>query len=175
MKYDRTVFGYHGCEEAVAQQILEGSSFRPSNNDYDWLGPGTYFWEYGPERAWQFAQRKCSRPAVVGAIIQLGNCFDLTDIRHTQELALAFHAFSGAANGRPLPINKGGVDRKARRLDCAVVNFAMQTSPQPYDCVRCSFQEGNPVYPGAGMTMEAHTQIAIRNPACIIGTFRPML
>lgn len=175
MRYDRTVLGYHGCEEATAQLILGGYPFQSSDNDYDWLGRGTYFWEYGFERALEFAQRKCTRPAVVGAIIQLGNCFDLTDLRHTKELALAFNAFKAGVIGHPLPINRGGPDRKARRLDCAVVNFAMQTSPQPYDCVRCSFQEGHPVYPGAGMTMEAHIQIAIRNPACIIGTFRPTL
>jgi hypothetical protein len=45
------------------------------------LGSGIYFWEYGYDRAMQFAleqqaRGKIATPAVVGAIIQLGRCFD---------------------------------------------------------------------------------------------------
>ena len=79
MRYDRTVIGYHGCEAGVAQRLLAGARFRSSRNDFDWLGSGVYFWEYGPERALEFAATQLrrrgrrARPAVVGAIIQLGS------------------------------------------------------------------------------------------------------
>lgn len=48
------VLGYHGCDQSVGEALLRGEPFRISNNDYDWLGPGVYFWEANPERglAW---------------------------------------------------------------------------------------------------------------------------
>lgn len=87
--YQRFVFGYHGCDATVADQaILTGKQLSPSENDYDWLGKGIYFWEHGPERALEWAHEKkrqgeIKKPAVVGALIHLGNCFDLLDIRST--------------------------------------------------------------------------------------------
>ncbi len=35
--------------------LLEGQPFKPSVNDYDWLGHAVYFWEYGADRAWRFS------------------------------------------------------------------------------------------------------------------------
>ena len=57
---------------AVAERLLKGHRFTPSQNDYDWLGQGIYFWEYGFDRALQFAldqkrRGKVKKPAVVGA------------------------------------------------------------------------------------------------------------
>ena len=39
----------------AAIEIIE-SGFKPSNNDYDWLGEGVYFWQDAPIRAKQWAQ-----------------------------------------------------------------------------------------------------------------------
>jgi hypothetical protein len=57
----------------------------PSRNDHDWLGSGIYFWEANPKRGQEWAiersQRKGSTkktPYVVGAVIELGECLDLT-------------------------------------------------------------------------------------------------
>lgn len=44
------ILGYHGCDEAVAEKVLAGEDFKPSDNDYDWLGSGIYFWEANPQR-----------------------------------------------------------------------------------------------------------------------------
>lgn len=94
MRYDRTVLAYHGCDADVAAQLLAGMPFKPSENDFDWLGRGIYFWEHGSDRALRFAQfqkdrGKVKEPAVVGAIIQLGHCFDLMDTHFTRELPKA--------------------------------------------------------------------------------------
>jgi len=72
----------------------------PSENAWDWLGHGLYFWEHSPLRALEWAQakarqrsrrgRKAPRPAVVGAVIQLGRCFDLTDVEHTRSAGDAY-------------------------------------------------------------------------------------
>ena len=67
--------------------ILHGGSLKPSNNSYDWLGHGVYFWENNEQRAFQFAQEASKRtsssikePFVIGAVIDLGYCLDLTDM-----------------------------------------------------------------------------------------------
>src|SRR5215470_14088035 len=91
MRYDRMVLAYHGCDAAVAERLLAGEPFRRSENDYDWLGAGVYFWEYGADRALQFARDQQRRgqvaePAVVGALVQLetaSTCW----IRRTQRIS----------------------------------------------------------------------------------------
>lgn len=185
MRYNRIVVGYHGCDLDVATKILvDGDHFEQSTNDYDWLGKGTYFWEYGADRAYRFAQDQAKRgkvetPAVIGAIIQLGECFDLLDTRYTRDLAAFFVEWSARerANGFTLPVNSGRTpDKKMRRLDCAVVNRYLQTveeSGKRYDSVRGCFIEGDPVFETSGIHVESHIQIAVRNPACIIGSFKP--
>lgn len=184
MRYDRTVIGYHGCDESIAERLLRGEAFVPSRNDYDWLGPGVYFWEYGAARAMRFAVEqqkhgKVSVPAVVGAVLQLGLCFDLMDVRYTEDLATAYErwAKSLVARGTAPPVNAGSApDHKLRRLDCAVLSWYLDQTVAagiPFDSVRAGFVEGGAVYPGAGFHRETHIQLAVRNPACILGVFRP--
>lgn len=64
MKYDRTVIAYHGCDVETAERLLHGEPFKESQNDYDWLGEGIYFWEYGADRALQFAHDQQRRGKV---------------------------------------------------------------------------------------------------------------
>jgi hypothetical protein len=185
MRYDRTVIAYHGCDARVADRLLAGESFRKSSNDFDWLGEGVYFWEYGYDRALQFAddQRrrgKVERPAVVGALLQLGNCFDLMDTRCTNELGRSFPSFRSMyeRKGWSLPHNGGATpDRLLRRRDCAVINFYLESLPEfglpLYDSVRGCFTEGDSAFDGSDIFVKSHVQIAIRNHACILGTFRP--
>jgi hypothetical protein len=131
MRYDRTVIAYHGCDAQVVDRLLAGEPFRKSRNDFDWLGEGVYFWEYGFDRALQFAEEqrkrgKVERPAVVGALLQLGNCFDLIVTRCTNELRRFFPSFRASydRNGWSLPHNSGATrDRLLRRRDCAVINL----------------------------------------------------
>ncbi len=186
MLYDRTIVAYHGCDRAVAERLLKGAKFSPSQNDYDWLGTGIYFWEYGIDRAMQFARDQKKRgkvrtPAVVGALIQLGQCFDLMDTRFTTDLSSGYSTWSTAmkAEGVLLPENSGTTtDKLLRRLDCAVINWYLdqaETAGKTYDTVRCGFVEGQPIFPGAGIHQQSHVQLAVRTPDCIIGVFRPRL
>ena len=92
MRYDRTVIAYHGCGKTTADGVLAGEPFEVSDNNYDWLGSGIYFWEFGYDRAMKWARLQVARnryrkPAVVGALIQLANCFDLLDTKSTAQLA----------------------------------------------------------------------------------------
>lgn len=43
-----------------------------------------------------------------------------------------------------------------------------------YDSVRAAFWEGGELYEGAGFAKKAHIQIAVCNPECIKGYFRPL-
>ena len=64
-----------------------------------------------------------------------------------------------------------------RKRDCAVLNWyleALENSGGPrYDTVRGCFLEGGPAFSGSKISKEAHIQIAVRNPDCILGVFRP--
>jgi hypothetical protein len=187
MQYDRTIIAYHGCDAEIAERLMCGEPFKKSQNDYDWLGEGIYFWEYGADRALRFAhdqkaRGKLERPAIVGALIQLGRCFDLMDTRFTEELPFAFEEYKQfhRQRGKPLPENRGKTpDKLLRRRDCAVLNFYLRWLVESgaifYDTVRCGFTEGRPAYPGSGIRHQSHIQIAVRNPACVVGVFRPTL
>lgn len=186
MNYDRLVVGYHGCDVEVAERLFAGDSFKPSQNDFDWLGTGIYFWKYGLDRALQFAndqQRrgKVKKPTVVGALLQLGTCFDLMDTRFTDALTSVHPLWLESVRhlGAAIPQNSGATDDLLlRRLDCAVINFyldTVKTEGVVYDSVRCGFVEGGPAFPGSRIAMKSHVQIAIRSPGCVVGTFRPRM
>ena len=186
------VLGFHGCTKEVGESILSGTtSLKSSTNDYDWLGPGIYFWENSPERAFQFANEAVERdtrttqgtikePFVLGAIINLGLCFNLLDSDAISELKLAYQFFNEAisSSGAKPPENKSGPDRRARFLDCAVIKAMQELREQEklpaYDTIRGAFWEGGELYPGAGFSEKGHVQIAVTNPKSILGYFRPI-
>jgi hypothetical protein len=174
-RYPRTVFGYHGTDPAVAERLFRGelalADWRPSANEYDWLGHGIYFWEYGPERAREWA----GKGGIVGALITLGECLDLTDVRDTDLLVEAYPTFvkEYRKRRRPLPENRG----KRRDLDCAMINFlctkVRRETGRTIQTVRAAFLEGEPVFPGSAILRETHVQMAVRDVSCILGVFRP--
>lgn len=92
------VLGFHGCDADLAKDVVCGNTMlNKSDHDYDWLGPGIYFWENNVERARQWAidnsKRKDSKiknPGVLGAYLDLGNCLDLTDSNSLQLLKLPY-------------------------------------------------------------------------------------
>jgi len=51
-KFARIIIGYHGCRQDFAEAILLGKTpiaeWQQSQNAYDWLGEGIYFWEHSP-------------------------------------------------------------------------------------------------------------------------------
>jgi hypothetical protein len=184
------VIGYHGCDRTVGKQIVNGDiPFARSTEKHDWLGQGIYFWEADEVRALEWAQWKhkmgqCPDPYVIGAIIDLGNCFDLLVRENLEILADAHSAYvaSQLAAKLPIPVNKdsprGASQNKVMRyLDCAVINYLHDSmaarSIEPFDSVRGLFVEGKPVYPGAEIFSLTHAQIAILNEKCIKGVFLP--
>lgn len=105
------MLGFHGCDRRVGERVLAGDlDLIHSDQDYDWLGPGVYFWEADPVRAMEWATAKAKRidgmvPWVIGAAVDLGNCLDLT-VRDNVELLRDAHDGLMAAlqaQGKPMP------------------------------------------------------------------------
>jgi hypothetical protein len=178
------VLGFHGCDRSVADKLVEGEAFNPSRNDYDWLGPGAYFWEANPQRGIDFARElqtlrrgpKVESPAVVGAVIDLGLCLDVTTTAGIRQIRDAHADLSKVAEaaGQPLPSNSS--DSLRRKLDCAVVTYLHQVrgarNLAAIDTLRGIFVEGDPVYAGSGFHDKTHVQICVCNPNSIKGVFR---
>ena len=192
MNFPRTVIGYHGCLEPLATELLSGkkslADWPVSRNKWDWLGEGIYFWEHGPGRAMRWAENKAKaarakgrhdKPAVVGAIILLGNnVMDLTNVRFAPMLARSYSVLVTRFTmfGLKLPVNEKS-DRKRHNLDCLVINtlFRIPAIRDTYNVVRGAFEEGDCVFPGAIIKEETHIQLAVRDPGVICGLFKPTL
>ncbi len=182
------VLGYHGCDRETGERLLLNEPFRPSENEYDWLGSGVYFWEANPDRALDWARQGAARkksmegiepePFVVGAVIDLGCCLDLISANGSHAVENAYfdlRKYFASSGGQP-PANTGGEDIFLRRLDCMVINF-LHESPQesgraPFDSVRGLFPEGEPLYPNSGFRRRTHIQLCVRNQDNIKGVFR---
>ena len=185
------ILGYHGCDVGVAEQIFAGrATLKISSNDYDWLGDGIYFWEHNAQRAFQFASelaerphpsgQKIKNPAVVGAVINLGQCLNLLDSRFIEMVRQAYKSLSEASDaaGLPMPENTGGPDLVSRKLDCAVIRTlhadGRDAGELPFDTVRAAFFEGDRLYLNAGFAAKNHIQVCVREHRSILGYFRPL-
>ncbi len=177
------VLGYHGCDKTVGERILKGEPFRQSNNDYDWLGPGIYFWEANPLRGLEFAREARKRrafnvkkPFVIGAVISLGLCLDLTTTAGVQPVRTAHSNLVELATSTRVGLPENAADGLLRRLDCAVIQMVHKIrgdrGDQSIDSVKGVFIEGRPVYEGSGFYEKTHIQIAVCNADCIKGVFR---
>lgn len=50
-KLPNLVLGFHGCDYEVFKKVIYNHEpMEPSNNSYDWLGNGIYFWEQNYSR-----------------------------------------------------------------------------------------------------------------------------
>ena len=178
------VFGFHGCDREVGLETIKNYQYQlnASHNSYDWLGNGIYFWENSPERALAWAKKAqnskisngtVNEPFILGAVIDLGRCLNLTDIKHSNMLRLSYDLLKRVReeNNEQLPVNSA----YKRELDCEVINmidYVTSANKLPkYDSVRAPYIEGDEVYPGASFREYTHIQICVRNPNCIKGYF----
>jgi hypothetical protein len=167
----------------MAEAFLRGEPFKPSDNDYDWLGPGIYFWEANPRRGLEFAREVASRknatikdPFVVGAVISLGQCLDLTTSAGIQLVRTAYDSLVETTQTAGLELPKNSKDLLKRHLDCAVIrrlhSIIENAGGEPIDTVKGVFVEGKPLYPRSGFYEKTHIQIAVCKTDCIKGVFR---
>lgn len=189
------VIGYHGTDEAVKQDVLDGRDrLEPSRRGFDWLGDGIYFWEDDPRRALWWANRmheeglsgnrdhalplKVEKPAVLGAMIYLGNCLNLTfedNISGIQgihdEIVDRYRL-----NKWSMPTN----DDFYRNLDALVVNETCKEIARRkgirVDTVRGIFVERDgkgpaPAFDGSLLFAKTYKMIAVRSRKMIVDYF----
>ena len=104
-------------------------------------------------------------------------------MRYTSYLKAAFPSFlvaqqdSGKALPRNSDVRNTAGDLLLRRLDCAVLNWAIGELEadlrEPFQTVRGMFVEGGAAFPGSCTMEKSHIQITVRDPACIVGVFQP--
>lgn len=178
------ILGFHGCHQNVFNEVIFNNQLMPkSTNQYDWLGNGIYFWENSYQRAVEWAYSHYGEEGMVlGAIIDLGYCLDLTDYGCSSILKHGYNLLKEHCDKAlvEIPQNINGhspIDKLVRNLDCAVIqtihDYNFDNNLQPYDSVRGMFDEGNEMYPNAGFKEKTHTQVCIINPNCIKGFFVP--
>lgn len=165
------IFGYHGCERDVAEDVvMHRDVLKPSENRWDWLGTGAYYWEGAPERALDWAKRHCKAPAVLGAVIDLGKCMNLMDVDSQTLLQQTYQSFK--AQKVELPLNS----KFCHDLDCSVVNATCEylaSQGRAFDTVRGAFPEGDPVFAESKILTMTHVQICVRNPEVVVAYFLP--
>ena len=179
------VLGFHGCTKDTFEQVLyHHQELEPSNNTYDWLGNGVYFWENSYDRAmdWALNHYKKEDAEVIGTVLDLGFCLDLLDFSSREVLKVGYDILVEECKQFhvQLPINKNigkNTDLLIRELDCAVIErihrFGEEMNTEEYDSVRGAFIEGKRIYPNSGFYEKTHIQICVRNPNCIKGYFAP--
>ena len=179
------VLAYHGCDSSVAEKLLAGKDFKKSTNAYDWLGHGIDFWEANPVRGLDFAKElkrrprgpsKIKRPAVIGAVIDLGLCLDLMTSTGVDQVRIAHKHLKDIADKAGFQLPKNSSDGLRRNLDCAVIqtlhDIRRNSGQPPIDTVRGVFIEGDRIYQSSGFYEKTHTQVCVCNSDCIKGVFR---
>jgi hypothetical protein len=195
------IIGFHGCDLEVRNKLVNNpDKIEISKKPYDWLGHGLYFWENNYTRALEWAQDKktkgkIDKPAVLGAVLQLGYCCDFLDSKFIRLIKkhhnLMTESYKSAGKSLPENIDKpddAHHDKLIRKLDCAVIEFMHQNILEQhhqdieankysdikiFDSTRGVFTEGGPAFAGAGLLEKSHIQICIRNMNCIKGLFIP--
>lgn len=182
----REVIGFHSCDKEVGTRVVSGvDDLKPSNNPWDWLGSGVYYWEHNPGRSLDYAVESSQNkqfnkipiktPFVLGAFIQLGNCLNLTEKESLEILKLGYEQLKEFCQKFNIEMPKNSKNNRA--LDCAVIEMLHRTKKlnglPPYDSIRCAFPEGDDLYEGSGISSRLHIQLCLRNPECIIGYFVP--
>ena len=159
-KLPNLVLGFHGCNKEVFTRVInEGQHLKKSENSYDWLGNGIYFWEQNYQRAIEWAEdRYGDNAAVIGAVIDLGYCLNLTDSASVGILRVGYDILKLRCEitEAKLPCNRKSTkseDVLLRDLDCAVIeqihDFNRTVNNMMYDSVRGIFIEGAAPYDGS--------------------------
>ena len=180
--------GFHGCDISIYNQVIKDNQrLNPSENDYDWLGNGIYFWENNLKRAYEFASEKKLRGeikeiAVIGAILDLGYCLDFINSEYIKLLEVGYKLLEADSLNASIVLPENELKKHGvsllRKLDCAVIQrihqWNVENKYEKFDSVRGVFFEGEKIYPMSEFREKNHIQICVRNINCIKGYFSPL-
>lgn len=191
------VLAYHGCDIITRDLLVSGrlNELTPSDNEYDWLGSGTYFFQDDYLRAAKFAiasseqpnkrytARPIVTPAVVGAVLRVSHWLDMTTQEGHQKYKEGYEALKlahEAPASPPMPKNtkasKNDEFTIIRKLDRAVIEMVhkIRKKDEPeYVAVRGAFYQGDPLADSSEFRENTHIQIAVRKEEAVVGWFIP--
>lgn len=192
------ILAYHGCDISTRDRLVRGelTKLNASANKYDWLGPGTYFFENDCMRARFFAQssfenpgenytkQPIAQPAVVGAVLRVTHWLDMTTQEGMGNWMAAYQTLveDRYREGKDMPKNER-VDEQdelvlLRQLDNAVFTLlpkvrAASRLPE-IQAVRGAFYQGQPLANSSSEFREhTHVQIALIDARCVQAWFLP--
>lgn len=189
MNTGQLLLAYHGCDITTRDELVARHmpTLDSSNNVYDWLGPGIYFFENDPQRAMNFAKasaqhpdrmytkRPIATPAVVGAVICVTSCIDMSNQVGLTEFSLVLSALQ--AQGTTLAANdeqNPALRRLNNQVFAAMHAFRAARGERAYDLVRSAFVQGLPLGDSrSGFNGDNHVQLAVLKSEAIIGWFIP--
>jgi hypothetical protein len=77
---------------------------------------------------------------------------------------------------KPVPPGRTPCNLERHRLQAnflSELRVAENRLEPSFQSVRGIFAEGTPAFEGSGIRLKSHIQIAVRDPSCILGYFRP--
>lgn len=181
---------FHGTTLQVAKEIVSRRHFLITKKNYHWLGPGAYFFQDAPFRAWAWAVELCTKypaekPAVVVVDVQMKQCLDLLDIVHWPLIEESYREYTriygpkaktqerpviSRHDGKKFPLfSNKELDRKsgANFLDNDVIKLAImkyeQKTGKTVNLVRAAFIEGRELYESSFFYSHYHIQVAVIN------------
>jgi len=167
----REVIGFHGTSRAALPHLL-ARDIRSSDQHFEWLGTGFYFWQDSPWRAHQWADgRYGSGGVVVVARINLDGCLDLVNPYWQAEVRDADFEFvlHCVAHEQQIPVN---TDRGSHARDAATINWYCDRTAadglNPVRSVRAIFEEGEPIFESSKIRSRSHVQVAVRDLMAIV-------
>jgi hypothetical protein len=172
---NRTTFAHHGTTEELAQEIIK-TGFKQSEEKWDWLGYGIYFWEDSPARALLWARQKHSNGSlsVIDAEIALEHCLNLLDPEGAAKLKRFYRRYILATGVEVASLKSTAGNHE---LDCRVINYACEQWAEfgyHVHVIRGGFVEGDPLYshglggPDSKIHDLSHVQLAVRDTCAIL-------
>lgn len=183
------------CHHSGRPRVRPPGHFEPWPKPLRLARRGMYFFEGDIDRALVFAKnshenpekmytrKAIGTPAVVGAILCIKHCLDMTTQRGIRSFGEALESmtqsFTRAGMAMPTnePAHPGDRDILLRNLDASVFNLIRQarfdTGMEPIQAVRGAFYQGEELAPRSGFRKNSHIQLALRDPTCAVGWFLP--
>ncbi len=140
-----------------------------SQNPWDWLGDGVYFWQDAPHRARSWGEEWARKSpddqlAVIRAKLTLEDCIDLLDTEWMDVIRDFAKAFASLHRRQATELKNRAGGR--HDLDAAFFNFLVESLGRQgvaVRSIRAALAEGEPILEGSPIRLKSHVQIAIRD------------
>lgn len=157
--FDYDKIAYHGHTQSVIDKVIERGYFNFSDDDWEWLGTGAYFFEEDIQQAksWCIRKNNYTNWSIIKAEIKTNRMINLVDTNHFNK----FKNFVSLIRERYK--KTGGLKKVTNKLI-----FDILYRLEEYDAVRHVFRVGedaDKIFPTQVNRMQV--QVCVRNHECI--------